>query len=79
MTTNKDVVIGVYSISNFGGIEILEINDATVKWRYNFGEPQEAQESIVIEYYLEGEEGEAVSGFSANGTFIEFSEILKVG
>ena len=76
MTANKDVVIGVYSISNFGGIEILEINDDTVKWRYNFGEPQEAQESIIIEYYFEGEE---VSGFSANGTFIEFSEILRVG
>ena len=76
MTTNKDVVIGVYSISNFGGIEILELNDDTVKWRYNFGEPQEAQESIIIEYYLEGEE---VSGFSANGTFIEFGEILRVG
>lgn len=72
----KEVVIGVYSISNFGGIEILEINDATVKWRYNFGEPQEVQESIIIEYYLEGEE---VSGFSANGTFIGFSEILRVG
>lgn len=78
MTTNKDVVIGVYSISNFGGIEILEIDDDTVKWRYNFGAPQESQESA-IEYCFENEEGEEVDGFFANDTFIEFSEILKVG
>ena len=73
----KEVVIGVYTISNFGGIEILEIND-NVKWRYNFGEPQETQESD-IEYYFENEEGEKLGGFFANDTFIEFSEILKVG
>ena len=73
----KEVVIGVYTISNFGGIEILEIND-TVKWRYNFGEPQETQESA-IKYYFKDAEGTELGGFFANDTFIDFSEILKVG
>lgn len=73
----KDAVIGVYGISNFGGIEVLGIDGDTVKWRYNFGEPQESQESE-IEYCFENEEGEEVDGFFANDTFIEFSEILRV-
>ena len=76
----KDTVIGAYTISNFGGIEILAIEGDTVKWRYNFGEPQESQESV-IEYYFENEEGEEVDEpmFMADGNIIEFSEILRVG
>lgn len=76
----KEVVIGVYPISNFGGIEILEINDIndTVKWRYNFGEPLETQESD-ISYYFKNGKDEKLRGFFGSGTFIEISEILKVG
>ena len=73
----KEKVIGVYTISNFGGIEILSINDETVKWRYNFGEPEETNESEIF-YCVENEDGEEVEGFFANDTLIEFSEILRV-
>lgn len=69
-------VIGVYPLSNFGGIEILEINDDRIKWRYNFGEPQEPQESD-IEYCIENEDGEETDGFYADGNLIEFNSILR--
>ena len=72
-----DKVIGVYTISNFGGIEILAIERDTVKWRYNFGEPEELKESEIF-YCVENEEGEEVEGFFANDTLIEFREILRV-
>ena len=73
----KEKVIGVYTISNFGGIEILAIEGDTVKWRYNFGEPEEANESEIF-YCVENEEGEEVAGFFANDNLIEFNEILRV-
>ena len=76
----KEIVIGVYSISNFGGIEILEIIGDIVKWRYNFGEPQEIKESE-IEFYYENEEnegGEEVAGFFADDIFVAFIEVLRV-
>ena len=73
----KEKVIGVYTISNFGGIEILEINGDTIKWRYNFGKPEEINESDIF-YCVENEEGEEVDGFFANDTLIEFNEILRV-
>ena len=44
----KEKVIGVYTLSNFGGIEILAIEGDTVKWRYNFGEPEEINESEIL-------------------------------
>ena len=73
----KEKVIGVYPLSNFGGIEILSIEGDTVKWRYNFGEPEETNESEIF-YCVENEEGEEVEGFFANDTLIEFNEILRV-
>ena len=43
-------VIAVYGMSNFGGIEILDIqygiNDSVV-YRYNFGTPQKARTARV--------------------------------
>ena len=45
-------VAAVKSMSNFGGIEILDIeygiNDKVV-WRYNFGKPEKPHKSII--YY----------------------------
>lgn len=73
----NDKPIGVYAISNFGGIEILAIDGDTVKWRYNFGEPEETNESEIF-YCVENEYGEEVDGFFANDSLIEFSEILRV-
>ena len=73
----KEKVIGVYTISNFGGIEILAIEGDTVKWRYNFGEPEEPNESEIF-YCVENEDGEEVEGFFANDTLIEFNEILRL-
>ena len=73
----EEQVIGVYPLSNFGGIEILAIEGDTVKWRYNFGEPEEIKESKIF-YCIENEEGEEVGGFFANDTLIDFSEILRV-
>ena len=73
----NDVVIGVYTISNFGGIEVLAIEGETVKWRYNFGEPEEIKESEIF-YCVENEDGDEVDGFFANDNLIEFSEILRV-
>ena len=73
----KEKVIGVYPISNFGGIEILAIEGDTVKWRYNFGEPEGTNESEIF-YCVENEEGEEVEGFFANDTLIEFNEILRL-
>ena len=73
----NDKVIGVYPISNFGGIEILAIEGDTVKWRYNFGEPEGTNESEIFDC-VENEDGEEVEGFFANDTLIEFSEILRV-
>ena len=69
-------VIGVYPLSNFGGIEILEINDDRIKWRYNFGEPQESQGSD-IEHCVENEDGEETDGFYADGNLIEFNSIMR--
>ena len=73
----KEVVIGVYCISNFGGIEVLEIIGDTVKWRYNYGDPQETQEAN-IDYFFESEEDAEVAGFFADSSFIRFDEILRV-
>ena len=73
----KEKVIGVYPLSNFGGIEILAIDGDTVKWRYNFGEPEETNESEIF-YCVVNEEGGEVEGFFANDTLIEFNEILRV-
>ena len=73
----NDKPIGVYAISNFGGIEILAIEGDTVKWRYNFGEPEEIKESEIF-YCVENEEGEEVDGFFANDSLIDFSEVLRV-
>ena len=73
----KEKVIGVYPLSNFGGIEILSIDGDTVKWRYNFGQPEETNESKIF-YCVENEEGEEVDGFFANDNLIELSEILRV-
>ena len=73
----NEKIIGVYGISNFGGIEILTIEGDTVKWRYNFGQPEEIKESDIF-YCIENEEGEEVDGFFANDTLIEFNEILRV-
>lgn len=70
-------VIGVYPISNFGGIEVLGINGDAVEWRYNFGEPQETQETA-IEYYAINEDGEETEGFYVNGELIEFGNIMRV-
>ena len=70
-------VIGVYTISNFGGIEILAIEGDMVIWRYNFGKPEEINESDIF-YCIENEEGEEVDGFFANDILIEFNEILRV-
>ena len=73
----NDKPIGVYAMSNFGGIEILAIEGDTVKWRYNFGEPEETNESEIF-YCVENEEGEEVDGFFANDSLIEFNEVLRV-
>ena len=73
----KEKVIGVYTLSNFGGIEILSLEGDMVKWRYNFGEPEEPTESEIF-YCVENEEGEEVEGFFANDTLIEFNEILRL-
>ena len=73
----EHTVIGAYPLSNFGGIEILEINGDTVKWRYNFGEPQETKESD-IKYYVENEDGEETDGFYADGNLIELGDIMRV-
>lgn len=73
----EHTVIGVYTISTFGGIEILGLNGDTVEWRYNFGEPQESQESD-IEYYIENEDGEETDGFYADGILIELNSIMRV-
>ena len=70
-------VIGVYPLSSFGGIEILGINGDTVEWRYNFGEPQEPQETA-IEYYAINEDGEETDGFYADGNLIELGDIMRV-
>lgn len=45
-----DKVIGYYGMNNFGGIEVLDIEhgiDDTIVYRYNFGEPEEVEESVV--------------------------------
>ena len=73
----NEKVNGVYTISNFGGIEILEINEDMVKWRYNFGKPEEINESDIF-YCVENEDGEEVNGFFANDSLIAFSEVLRV-
>ena len=45
--------IGVYPMSNWGGVEILDvlhgIDDYAV-WRYNFGEPEEKIHKTKIRY-----------------------------
>ena len=73
----KEKVIGVYTLSNFGGIEILTIEGETVKWCYNFGEPEKVNESDIF-YCVKNEEGDEVEGFFANDNLIELSEILRV-
>ena len=73
----KEKVIGVYTLSNHGGLEILSIDGDTVKWRYNFGEPEETNESEIF-YCVENEEGDEVAGFFANDTLIEFNEVIRV-
>ena len=73
----NEKVIGTYTISNFGGIEILSIEGDTVKWRYNFGEPEGTNESEIF-YCVENEDGDEVDGFFANDILIDFSEILRV-
>ena len=73
----NDIIIGIYATSAFGGIEVITIEGDTVKWRYNFGEPQKTNESDIV-YYFENEEGEEVDGFFANDTFIDFNDILRV-
>lgn len=42
--------VGVYSMSNFGGIEIMDILygiDDSVVYRFNFGEPQEVHRAKI--------------------------------
>lgn len=73
----NEKVIGTYTLSNFGGIEILAIEGDTVKWRYNFGEPEGTNESEIF-YCVENEDDEEVDGFFANDILIDFSEILRV-
>ena len=75
--TNEYKVIGIYTLSNWGGIEVLEINhdDDTVLWRYS--EFAEVKESV-IEYCVENEDGNELDGFYADGNFIDFGSIMRV-
>lgn len=66
--------IGVMCLSNWGGIEVLDIEygiDDHVIWRFNYGEPQELHRSK-INY------GVNDSSFRAGRMTIRLSEVMRV-
>lgn len=72
--TTKDV-IATYTLSNWGGIEILDIlygiNDYVV-YRYNFGEPQEVHKAK-INYGVNHSSFRTFAGYS-----IRLDECMRV-
>ena len=66
--------IGVMCLSNWGGIEVLDIEygfDDYVIWRENYGEPQKAHRSKI--HY-----GVNKTTFRAGRMTIDFAEVMRV-
>lgn len=66
--------IAVYPISNWGGIEILDILygvDDYVIWRYNFGEPEKKLHKAKIKY------GPEVASIQAEGSYVRLDNCMR--
>lgn len=69
-------VIAVYPMSNWGGIEILDILygiEDYVIYRFNFGEPQEVHKAK-IRYGVNHSSFKTCAGYS-----VRFDECLRIG
>lgn len=66
--------IGVMCLSNWGGIEVLDIeydSDDYVVWRFNYGEPQKCHRSK-LRY------GVSSASFRAGRMTIRLDEVMRV-
>lgn len=67
--------IAVYPMSNWGGIEILDIVygiDDYVVARYNFGEPEKKLHKVKINYGLNS------SSFKLDGNYVSLDNCMRV-